>query len=64
MTILVIPLLVSLSSLCSGVGVTQKSEAGDSGSKQEIKDTRPATEWCSCALTVEEAIFLQQYDFE
>jgi hypothetical protein len=64
MKLLVIPLWVSLSSLCSGVDVTPKNQAGNSSSTQVTTEARSATDWCSCALTVEETIFLQQYDFE
>lgn len=64
MKLLLIPLLVSLSSLCSGGDVSKQGEVVNASNAQVATELRSTSEWCTCSLSVEETIFLQQYDFE
>lgn len=57
-------LLVSLSGLCSESETTRQSEPNKVNSIQPVADARSTSEWCTCALSVEETIFLQQYDIQ
>jgi hypothetical protein len=56
-------LMVSMSGLCSQSDVAAKTaDAVSDSSVQSAPVAKSTPEWCTCALTVEETIFLQQYD--
>jgi hypothetical protein len=62
---LIATLLISLSGLCSESNVMTIGSATSSASSIQAGHRPPATaEWCLCALSIEEKVFLQQYDIE
>lgn len=62
---LIATLLISLSGLCSENDVATVGRAASIKSDARLSnDPLTPLEWCSCALSVEENVFLQQYDFD
>ncbi len=64
MNTLAAAVLVSLSSLCSVSDAARKEDTANDGQPPVAADSQARPEWCTCALSVEETVFLQQYDFE
>lgn len=70
---LITSLLISLSGVCSQGSVAIQERGYDSQPVSNMANARmespvqasqkSASDWCTCALSVEEQIFLQQYDF-
>lgn len=58
MKLLAATILISLSAFSS------EREMDKDSNVQVVAVSHSTTEWCTCNVTVEEAIFLQQYDFQ